>query len=214
MRRFGVTSVVIVWVAVLMRLSLDVYWSVVNGTGALFGFAKFITAFTSLTNILIGLILTSALLRSKSRIVVFISSPVVMGCAATYITFMAGVFAVLIAPISPSVGLQRVVGGILHGVIPVLYLLYWLLAVPKRYLRIRHVVMWPLGALVYFGLILIRGAASGIYPYPFIDAGVLGYGRVMLNAILLLGVFIAVGLSFVAIDRRSPWPASVPDDTK
>lgn len=207
MRKFGIITVVIVWAAVLMRLCLDIYWSVVHGTGPLFGLAKFITAFTSLTNIMIGLILTSAVIQPKSRTLRFLSGPLVMGCAATYITFMAGVFAILIAPIATSVGLQRIVGGFLHGVIPVLYLLYWLLAVPKRHLRVRHVFIWSTGALMYFILILIRGAISGIYPYPFVDVGVLGYSRVMLNAVLLLGVFIAVGLAVVAIDRRSPWGA-------
>jgi hypothetical protein len=55
---------------------------------------------------------------------------------------------------------------------------------------------------------LIRGALVGLYPYPFIDAGRLGYARVFLNAGGMLIAFICISLALVALDRakRSPTP--------
>jgi hypothetical protein len=212
LQRYAVAAIAIVWTALFLRLILDVYWSISQGTGAFYGLLKFITAFTTLANILVGLALTTSLVNVKSPLFRVLSRPSVMGCAATYITVMAGVFILLLAPIAPSVGIQRVVGGFLHGINPAIYLAYWLLFAPKRRLRAAYVFVWPIGALAYFILILIRGAITGIYPYPFVDVGSLGYAQVMLNATILLGVFIAVGLSFVAVDRWAPWGAPATRD--
>jgi hypothetical protein len=73
-------------------------------------------------------------------------------------------------------------------VVPALFVLYWLFAMPRDCLRWRHVLPWsmfPLGYLVYA---LLRGALLGSYPYPFIDVARLGYARVLFNA---LGVAVA-----------------------
>jgi len=212
LRKYTIIAVSIIWVTVVLRLCLDVYWSVSLGTGAVYGLLKFITAFTSLANILIGLTLTASLVEFKSPVLRVFARASVLGCAVTYITVMAGVFALLIAPTSPSVGLQRIVGGFLHGFNPVVFLAYWFFVAPKRRLKTVHAFVWPVGAIVYFALILIRGAATGIYPYPFVDAGAIGYSQVALNAALLLGVFIAIGLSVVAIDRWVLWGAPAGHD--
>ena len=47
---------------------------------------------------------------------------------------------------------------------------------------------WPVG---YFAYALLRGQASGFYPYYFIDVGQLGIARVLLYAGGLLIAFLA-----------------------
>jgi len=60
---------------------------------------------------------------------------------------------------------------------------------------------FALSLTVLAGLSLVRGYFVGSYPYPFIDAAHIGYGRTMLNALGLLIGFIALGLLLVAFGR-------------
>ena len=98
-------------------------------------------------------------------------------------------------------GLQRIADIILHDVIAVMYLGYWLFFAPKVALRWRSVTAWLIYPLAYLFLIMIRGALSGRYPYPFVDAGQLGYPRVFANTGVLLLAFVGVGLLVVAASR-------------
>jgi hypothetical protein len=47
----------------------------------------------------------------------------------------------------------------------------------------------------------VRGAALGIYPYPFLDVAKLGYVPVFMNAAALLAVFFVLGTALTAIDQ-------------
>ena len=62
-------------------------------------------------------------------------------------------------------------------------------------------MLWSAYPALYLVYSLIRGRIIGSYPYPFIDAGSLGYARLLFNALGLLLVFIVLGLSFVALGR-------------
>jgi hypothetical protein len=63
--------------------------------------------------------------------------------------------------------------------------------------------------VVWFAYTLVHGAASGWYPYPFVDVATQGYGRVLLNAVAVTAVFAVVGVLFAWLDRRLPaQPAS------
>jgi hypothetical protein len=95
-------------------------------------------------------------------------------------------------------GLQRIADIILHDLIPVMYVGYWLFLASKVALRWRSVMAWLIYPLAYLFLIMIRGALSGRYPYPFVDAGQLGYPRVFANTGVLLLAFVGVGLLVVA----------------
>lgn len=198
--------------SLVARLSLDIAGSVRAGTGILFGLLKFTTAFTHLTNALIGLVLYAFSESWGSQNLRPFRKPWVLACTATYITVMALTWKVALAPtfsdgfrlLAESFTLERVVGVFLHGVNPMLFLCFWLFFAPKRQLRWTQPFLWPVGAVVYFIGILIRGAVQGIYPYPFVDVGALGFVTVFGNAVLLLIFFVAVGLAFVAIDRWDP----------
>jgi hypothetical protein len=56
--------------------------------------------------------------------------------------------------------------------------------------------------LVYLVYTLIRGSVTGTYPYPFLDVCVIGYGRMLANAAVLLIAFLGMGLAIVAISRK------------
>ncbi len=204
MRKYTLAAVILTAVVLAARLLLDIEWSVGHGKGVFFGPLKFITAFTTLSNFFVGIVMLASLVDSKSAIRRFFTSPTVAGCAAVYIIITVGVYNLLLAHVENPQGFERVVSGFLHAIVPATYLGFWYMYAPKRKLRPRHAVIWPIGAVGYFIVILIRGAMTGEYPYPFVDVDALGYARVMLNAMLLLAVFVAIGLLLVATGRWAP----------
>lgn len=59
--------------------------------------------------------------------------------------------------------------------------------------------MYP---LLWLAFTLIRGAADGFYPYPFVDVSLHGYGQVLLNCLFVAVLFLALAAGATALDRR------------
>ena len=87
-------------------------------------------------------------------------------------------------------GLQKVVDELLHTVIPILCLIFWWNYVRSQKLVWGNAYAWLIYPLLYILCILIRGAASGFYPYPFINVVALGHEKVLINSGLLAAVFL------------------------
>ena len=54
----------------------------------------------------------------------------------------------------------------------------WVLDPPAKAIRFSRAVWWLVYPLIYLAYSLIRGAAVGWYPYPFLDPAIKGYGNV------------------------------------
>jgi hypothetical protein len=54
---------------------------------------------------------------------------------------------------------------------------------------------------VYFTYVLVRGALTGWYPYPFLDAGDLGFVGMVRSVITLVVAFLAVALTLITIAK-------------
>jgi hypothetical protein len=109
------------------------------------------------------------------------------------------VFATILAPDQEHVGFSSV---LLHYVSPPLALVLWLVLGPwgaRSWRIIGAALLWPLGYLVWT---VVHGAVSDWYPYGFIDAGELGAGRMVRNALLVLLLGVVLGLVVIAMDRR------------
>ncbi len=91
-------------------------------------------------------------------------------------------------------GLQLGVDNLLHVLVPIWFLIYWIAFVPKANLQWKNVFSWLIYPSIYCVYILIRGAISNQYPYFFIDAGKFGYPQVTLNCSVLLVVFLGLSL--------------------
>jgi hypothetical protein len=75
--------------------------------------------------------------------------------------------------------------------------------VPKGSLCWNDIPRWLVYPLCYLAYALARGATTGWYPYPFLDAGKLGYLPVLLNAAMISCGFLGVGFLAVAAGRWS-----------
>jgi hypothetical protein len=93
---------------------------------------------------------------------------------------------------------------LLHVLAPLLAVIVWLWVGPRPRVSARTVwwsVVYPIAWLVYT---FVRGAATGWYPYPFLDVTVLGYGPALTNATLIAVVFLVLAWGVRWADVRLP----------
>jgi uncharacterized membrane protein len=121
------------------------------------------------------------------------------------ITVTGIVYSTVLARIHEPKGWQQVsTNTVFHYVVPIMMVLGWLLFGPRPRID-RTVLAWSLlWPVLWFGYTIGRGEATGWYPYPFVDVATHGYGRVLVNALLVTAVLGAVALLFALGDRRLP----------
>ncbi|MET7835453.1 Pr6Pr family membrane protein [Micromonospora sediminicola] len=134
---------------------------------------------------------------------------VLKGAVTLYITITGTVYHLVLAnPASPFAMVQphREPGEwwgnqFLHTVVPLLAVADWALFDRRGRLRPRYAAWWLVFPLAYLGFALVRGLVVHRYPYPFLDAGQLGYDGVGVSAVGFAVVFWLLGLLFVGVDR-------------
>jgi len=89
----------------------------------------------------------------------------------------------------------------LHTGVPLAYALWWAVLAPKDVQPgdLKWWLVWPLG---YGAYALIRGALTGFWPYPFLNADALGWPRVAVHLVLLAGVIALGGLAIRRVAGR------------
>lgn len=201
MRVFITLAAVLGWVGLSIQMYLIFYgrWSV--GASLLGGLVSFFSFFTVLTNTLVAVVLSHALTARTSKARGFFLQPWVSSAIAVSIAVVGLAYNLLLRHLWHPQGWQFLADELLHDVMPLLFLLYWWLCVPKGSLRLRHVGWWVIYPLVYFAYALLRGHLLGLYPYPFINVEKLGYPQVFINAGGILLGFVLIALLVVGLDR-------------
>lgn len=185
-------------------LALQFYLILANETSGIsfWGrFFNFFSFFTILTNILVAISLTCSLLKPSTRLGVFFTRPALQAALALYILIVGIVYVTVLQGLWKPEGLQWLADVILHYAIPALYTVYWLSFVSKGHTKWKHCFVWLIYPALYFAYSLVRGAVTGWYPYPFLDVQQNGLTGTLLNALVLMGVFIIAGLIFISIDK-------------
>ena len=187
------------WFAILLQ-----YYLTITKPGAplLEATVRYFSFFTILTNILVALALTLPWLSPGSSLGQFFTRPSVRTAILTYIIIVAVIYHYLLAKLWNPQGLQLLADTIEHVVTPALYVIDWVLFVPKGTIRWKSALVWLVYPLVYAAYSLIHGAVTGFYPYPFINVAEFGYDKILLNMGALVFVFLALGLALILIDRR------------
>src|SRR5262249_32648640 len=129
---------------------------------------KILSYISMLSNAAVAVCLTCLLLFPNTAIGKFFSRPAGYTAIAVYIAILGLANAVQLGNNgwSPQ-GLEKFAQVILHFVVPVLYVAYWLVFVPKGTLTWRNPFYWLLYPVVYTVYILIRGSVTNDYPYEF-----------------------------------------------
>lgn len=194
---------VVVWFALALQFYLMVFGSQAAPADRMSLIVNYFSFFTILTNLLVAVGLTLSLAAPRSGWGSFFSQPSARSATAVYISIVGVTYTLLLRHLWNPQGAQQLADILLHDVVPGTYVSYWLIFVRKNSLRWKDILFWLPYPLAYLCYSLIRGAATGWYPYPFIDAGKLGYSRVLVNAAMLVGAFLLVALLAVAIGRRT-----------
>lgn len=173
-----------------LRAQYDVL--LINGLGArLWQLAGF---FTVLTNVLVTvhlLVVAKGWAMPASRAAGLLLSILVVGL----------IYHLLLAGLWDPQGLAWWADQGLHTAMPLGYLAWWLAFAPKN-VRRRDLPVWLIWPLLYASYALIRGSATGFWPYPFLDAGALGWVRVALNSAMMMLLFAGLGAGIIALAQR------------
>ena len=150
--------------------------------------------FTVITNLLVAVTMTRV--ATGRRI-----SPSLLAGLTLAIIFVGIIYATLLHGLVALSGLALVADVLLHYVVPIAMAVYWLAFAPKIGLAWRDAFLWCVYPLAYLFYVVLRGSVDGRYPYPFIDVTTLGYGRIVLNSLMLLVAYLLAGLTLVALGR-------------
>ncbi|WP_442963913.1 Pr6Pr family membrane protein [Pseudomonas sp. MM213] len=200
-RRFVAVAAVLGWAGLSIQLYLIFYSRWMLGASLLGGLVSFFSYFTVLSNTLVATVLTCALTSRESAARRWFLQPWVSGGVAVSIAVVGLAYNILLRHLWHPEGWQWLADELMHDVMPLLFLAWWWLCVPKGTLRLRHIALWVIYPLLYFAYALLRGHLLAVYPYPFIDVDKLGYPQVFVNAGGLLAGFVVIALLVIALDR-------------
>jgi hypothetical protein len=199
-RIIALIGAVIGWFAVIAQLYLIITNRVVSVPGTLF---RFFSYFTIDTNILVALCFTFISLQNKSSLGKLFSKPTTITALTVYIIVVGIVYNTILRLTWNPQGLQMVVDEILHSVIPVLFILFWVIFVPTEGLKYKQAFSWLIYPLLYMLYAVIHGAITNFYPYIFVDVTRHGYGKVLSNAGLILFAIFVLSLILIATGKAT-----------
>lgn len=86
----------------------------------------------------------------------------------------------------------RIVDELLHSIIPLFVLVYWILFSGKEKINFRDTAIWLDYPLVYFIIVMVRGSFSNYYPYPFLNVSTIGIEKVLVNSVIILLLMLVI----------------------
>lgn len=156
--------------------------------------------FTTQSNILVlvAAVLLAAQTRPFDSRMALLRLSRLVGISITFVVNL-----VVLRPITADLysGIWVVTDFLLHYLTPVMAVGGWLWFEPRPSMRWRTFqgfLIWP---SVWLAYTFVRGAMIGWYPYPFLDAGQLGYPKALTATAVVLLVGVAAAAGFVALDR-------------
>jgi len=112
------------------------------------------------------------------------------------------VYHLVLAGVDELRGWAAVTNLVLHTITPLAGVLGWLLFGPRGMTGPRIAALSIVFPLLWLAFTLIRGELVGFYPYPFVNVAEQGYGRVLLNCLLVAVLFLALAAGATILDRR------------
>ena len=170
---------------------------VLNGLAAsTFSLANYFSYFTVLSNVATVLVLMiGGLIDPRSS-----GWQLVRGAVTLYMVITGIIYAVLLANIDVGVA-DPWTNNVVHRIMPVVLLLDWILAPPRRRISESRSLMWLLFPLIYGIYTLVRGPIVDWYPYPFLDPREQGYIALAIGLVVLSVAFALMALAVNALGR-------------
>ncbi len=165
--------------------------------GLLVTIGDFLSFFTILSNIVVLLVsAATAIDRPK-----FLARPSAQAAAALYIFVVILVYHSILRSQWDPQGVVLIATTLLHYVVPILYLFWWVAFADKTHLTASMPVKWIAFPVAYFAVSLVRGAITGWYPYSFLDVTEIGYVIALRNSAMIAMLFLLAGYGLVYLGR-------------
>lgn len=190
------------WFGLILQLTLLLQTAPENGISRGIAILNFFSYFTILTNLLVAISITVRLFFPDSNWGHFFGKTTTQTAIAVYILIVGLVYSIALRRIWNPEGLQLWADRILHDIIPLLYLLIWLLFTPKTNINWQQSLTWLLFPLAYLLVALIRGWMTNWFSYYFLNFIELGWAKVLLNILLISAFFILVSLLLIFISNK------------
>lgn len=167
---------------------------------------SFFSYFTILGNLFASIVFIVSAVRLARGQQSSTTDTAIRGAAVVYMVFIGIVFSTLLRDVDLG-ALLPWVNFVHHYLMPVVVILDWILWPPQRRLPWSVVGWWMVFPAVYVVFSLIRGAVTGIYPYPFFNPEASGgYGGVALYCAIMLIAFVALAIGGRAIGNLRAKP--------
>lgn len=164
---------------------------------ASFSVLNFFSYFTNLSNLFAALVLLLSVFSNPSP-----RQDLARYISTVNMAVVGIVFAVLLRNVDLG-ALLPWVNFVLHYVMPVAIVLDWLLAPPACRLNPKCVLLAIVFPSLYLAYVIVRGASTGWYPYPFLNPeNVGGYGAVAAYSIGISATFLFVSWTLLAAGNR------------
>jgi hypothetical protein len=158
--------------------------------------------YTVQTNLMVLLWSTVALFFTNTEEKPLFMRPLVRGGITVYITITFLVFITLLQPFYiPTEPLPIFTNILAHYIVPILFIIDWMLTETKNEYETRYAFYWLSYPLVYLAYSLIQGLITDFYPYYFIDLSIFG-PLVFLFAAVLALIFYSVGRLYIYINKK------------
>ncbi|WP_113661684.1 Pr6Pr family membrane protein [Pedobacter nanyangensis] len=187
------------WFALVFQFYLHINSGVATGGELL---VRFFSYFTIDSNLLVALCATAILLMPQTALGRFFKKPSVITAITVYIAVVALVYNAVLRFLWVLNGWAIVLNELLHVIVPILFLTYWIYFVPKYQLKWANIWGWLVFPLIYILFVLTRGNYADFYPYPFLNVSKLGLQQVIFNCMLITLLLLILFLGFIAIGKR------------
>jgi hypothetical protein len=145
------------------------------------------------------------LIAPDSRAGRFVSTPSVRAALAGYLIVIGFTYFLFLRNVGNDQGWERIADQVLHYATPALFMIDWLVFVPKGNIPWTMVGTSLVAPFLYGVWTAVHGALANWYPYPFFDATKHGHLKTSISMATFVGVFIGVALMLVVIDRIMGW---------
>jgi hypothetical protein len=201
------------WIGLGAEMVLSVQDAVAKNLSVATQLLDQFSRFSMQTTAIVALVTTFAVVRPQAKF--FLLRPNVQAALVVYAVVVGTVFEVMLRPDSQSI---QIVDSILHGFIPILYLSYWLIFVPKGTLSSTDPILWLIYPIIFFAYTMIRGVIFGVYLRHFQEIIKLGGYQFLIHTLVFFTAFLAVGFVLVLVDqelgrrrnrRRTEWRSAI-----
>jgi len=185
----------------LIGLGINLYVTMAGHPDPLTRIIIYFSYFTILTNIL-AMLAGTGLALGAGRLHRWASRPGTRTAIAVHITVVAIVYQLLLAKLAHHTPLSWWGNLLVHQLVPALWVAAWLLFPPHGGIDLKAPLRWLIYPLLYGAWTIAHGAASGWYPYPFMDVAKHGGLIVTRNMALMTLFFAGLCYAFRWIDNR------------